>query len=181
MNRLLLVVALVGLAGCPMSSGPDGGTGGGLFAGGGGGGSGGGTGGGVTGGGSGGGVTDGGTGGGVCTAGSTEVNWASGVVDSSTEFSRSHDPFQWGGAGCSVMPPYFAAWYLDDGVIAVRPDGSAAFVFGSHMLRRCAASNTTATYLPGLGRLTFSPRGHPTDLFAGLSQCFGLLNRSTNL
>jgi len=89
----------------------------------------------------------------ACTMGCTNgANWGSGVVDSSEAFRLQYDPITYGSAGCTPGPATFAAWYLDDGVTAIRPDSSVAFVFGSHMLRKCYTTQTMATYLPGFGR-----------------------------
>lgn len=94
----------------------------------------------------------------VCTSGCTEAaNWGRAPVDSSEAFRLQYDPVTYGSAGCSNGNASFAAWYLDDGVIAVRPDGSAAVAFGSHMLRKCNPLQTMASYLPGFGRLVWLP------------------------
>jgi hypothetical protein len=83
--------------------------------------------------------------------------WVRGPIDSSEAFRLQYPPATYGSSGCSTQPAYFAAWYLDDGVVAIRPDGSVAFAFGSHMLRKCSITQVQATYLPGFGRLTFVP------------------------
>ncbi|MEW5739983.1 MAG: hypothetical protein AB1938_13710, partial [Myxococcota bacterium] len=94
----------------------------------------------------------------VCSSGCTNnANWQRGVVDSSEAFRLAYDPVTYGSSGCSPGPASFAAWYLDDGIAALRPDGSAAFVFGSHMLRKCYPTQDMATWLPGFGRLAYVP------------------------
>ena len=94
----------------------------------------------------------------ICTAGCTNgASWQTVAVDSSTGFGAQYNPITWGSAGCSSPPAYYAAWYLDDGVLAVKPDGTVATAFSSHMLRRCTSGQVSATYLPGLGRITYFP------------------------
>jgi hypothetical protein len=93
----------------------------------------------------------------LCTSGCTsDANWARGFVDSTAAFSAGYPPATYAATGCSAQP-YFAAWYLDEGVVAIRPDGSVAAAFSSHMLRQCNVGMTTSTYLPGFGRVVFQP------------------------
>lgn len=94
----------------------------------------------------------------LCSANCTDgASWQTVPVDSSTAIGNQYDPIAHGSVGCSNGNAYFAAWYLDDGVLAVRPDGSVATAFGSHILRKCTALQTSASYLPGFGRLTYFP------------------------
>jgi hypothetical protein len=94
----------------------------------------------------------------ICPTGCTDgANWVRVPVDSSEAFRLQYDPVTYGSTGCSSGPASFAAWYLDDGVAAIRPDGSLAFVFGSHMLRECSPTQTMPTYLPGFGRFVYMP------------------------
>ena len=94
----------------------------------------------------------------LCTAGCTDAaNWQRLPVDSSTAFGNQYNPITWGSTGCSSPPAFYAAWYLDDGVLAIKPDGTVATAFGSHMLRRCSSGQVSASYLPGFGRIVYFP------------------------
>jgi hypothetical protein len=94
----------------------------------------------------------------ICTTNCTDgASWQTVPVDSSTAFGAQYNPITYGSAGCSSPPAYYAAWYLDDGVVAIRPDGSVATAFGSHMLRRCSSGQVNATFMPGFGRIVYFP------------------------
>jgi hypothetical protein len=94
----------------------------------------------------------------ICTSGCTNSSsWTTVPVDSSSDMAAQFDPIQHGSVGCTNGTAYFAAWYLDDGVLTIRPDGSVVTAFGSHILRKCTALQTSASYLPGFGRLTYFP------------------------
>lgn len=94
----------------------------------------------------------------ICTAGCTNgASWQTVPVDSSTAFGAQYNAITYGSGGCSAPPASFAAWYLDDGVVAIRPDGSVATAFGSHILRRCTPGQVNATFMPGFGRIVYFP------------------------
>lgn len=91
----------------------------------------------------------------VCTSNcGVDTSWQSGEVDSTTAINAAYDPNVYGMCGTSV--PAFSAWYPDDGVVAIRPDGAVAFAHSTHMLRTCAGQSTPSR-LPGFGRLVYLP------------------------
>ena len=86
----------------------------------------------------------------------TDTNWLMDDVDTSLAVTAAYDPFTYAEATCSGARPLSATWHLAHGVVAIRPDGSAAFTHAASILRVCPGS-TGPVYIPGYGRLVFVP------------------------
>ena len=85
-----------------------------------------------------------------------DTSWQSADVDTSAAMTADFNPFTYVGATCSGNPPQSATWHLEQGVVAIRPDGAVAFAHAAHILRTCPNS-TSVVYLPGFGRLVYLP------------------------
>ena len=86
----------------------------------------------------------------------TDTNWLMDDVDTSLAVTAAYDPFTFVASTCSGNRPLSATWHLSQGVVAIRPDGSAAFTHAASVLRTCPGS-AAVVYIPGYGRLVYVP------------------------
>jgi hypothetical protein len=92
---------------------------------------------------------------GVCTANCvTATSWSFGELDTIDTMASALDPYQ--AYTCSGgSRPTFAAWYPNDGLVAVSPTtGAAVFVNAPYVLRSCGGANARQ---PALLRVSYSP------------------------
>jgi hypothetical protein len=84
-------------------------------------------------------------------------SWLTGDIDTTEAMTLAYDPYTYTGSTCSGVRPISATWHLENGVVALRPDGSAAFAHAVYVLRQCVAS-TGVAYIPGFGRVVYLPQ-----------------------
>ncbi len=92
---------------------------------------------------------------GVCAQNcTTGTNWTFGDVDDTTAMASQLDPYMVFLCSSSTRPS-FAAWYPDDGAVAVSPiNGEAVFVHSAYGLQTCG---TTSGRRPASLRVVYSP------------------------
>jgi hypothetical protein len=86
----------------------------------------------------------------------SEASWQSGDLDTAASVTADYNPYTLMQASCSGVAPQSATWHLAQGVVAIRPDGSAAFAHAASILRICPGSSSVV-YVPGYGRFVFVP------------------------
>jgi len=85
-----------------------------------------------------------------------DSNWDEAIIDSTDELTATYDPYTLTATTCVDRPPQSATWHLQQGAVAIRPDGALAFAHAAYLLRTCPLSSTV-DYRPGYGRLVFAP------------------------
>lgn len=86
----------------------------------------------------------------------TDTNWQVADVDTITAMTADSDPYTYSAVTCSGSRPQSASWNFSSGVVAIRPDGSAAFSHHASILRTCTGGSSVQ-YVPGFGRFVFVP------------------------
>ncbi len=93
----------------------------------------------------------------VCQQGCTSLsNWGAADIDTSAKMTADYSPFVFAQTSCGGVLPQSATWHMENGVLAVRADGSAAFAHAVSVLRTCPSS-TSVVYVPGFGRVVDVP------------------------